>query len=390
MAQVPRVALLIETSRGYGRDLLRGIARYADLNGPWEFFLTPADFEQKLPDMKAWGGTGIIARIENMGLAKSIVASGLPVIGLDIPQEIANWTDPDTQLHEIASDSHEAARMAAEHLMNQGVTNFAYVGAADRRWSSIRQQSFQERLLESGFDLTVYPVPRLKKDQAWSQELPQMIEWLKNLAKPVGIMASNDDRGRQVLEACGAAGVRVPFEALVIGVDNDNLFCELSRPPLSSIALNAEDGGYRAAALLDRMMRGQKIERQVLLVEPLHVVERRSTEPYAMIEDEAIAAALDFLQTQAGESITIDDVVAQTDLSRRTFEIRFRDIVGRTPHEELRRLRIARVKRLLIESDQSIADIAEASGFCSPTHLSQSFRIEVGKTPSQFRKSHRS
>lgn len=389
MVQIPRVALLIETSRGYGRELLRGVARYASLHGPWEFFLTPADFVQELPDMKAWGGTGIIARIETAQLARRILDSGLPVIGLDIPKALADSLESFAQLHEIASDSEEAGRLAADHLLSRGVLRFAFVGDADRRWSQHRQESFQARLAEANREVSVYPVPKRKKDAAWSKELPLMVEWLRNLEKPVGIMASNDDRGRQVLEACNAAGVRVPFEALVMGVDNDNLFCELSRPALTSIALNAEAGGYRAAALLDRLMRGEKLEQQKLLVEPLHVVERRSTEPYAMIEDEAVAAALDFLQNQAGESITIDDVVAQTDLSRRTLEIRFRKLVGRTPHEELRRLRIERVKRLLIESEQSIADIAYATGFCSPTHLSQSFRTEVGKTPAQFRNSHR-
>jgi LacI family transcriptional regulator, galactose operon repressor len=389
MVRIPRVALLIETSRGYGRGLLRGIVRYASLHGPWEFYLTPADFEQALPDMAAWGGTGIIARIETSRLARGIVDSGLPVIGLDISQNVQIDSMVGMHLHEIASDSHQAARMAAEHLLSRGVKRFAYIGDANRRWSQIRQASFQERLAEAGLDVAIYPVPQRKHDREWSQELPVMVKWLQDLNKPIGIMACNDDRGRQVLEACSAAGVRVPFEALVIGVDNDKLLCELARPPLSSIAMNAEAGGFRAAGLLDRLMRGQEIEPQQLLVEPLHVVERRSTEPYAMIEDEDVAAALDFLQTHAAEPIGIEDLVSQIGLSRRTLEIRFRKIIGRTPHEELRRLRLVRAKRLLLETDHSISKIAFAAGFCSPTHLSQTFHKQTGMTPSQYRRAHR-
>ena len=389
MIKIPRVALLIETSRGYGRALLRGIVHYASLHGPWEFFISPGDFEQTLPDMKAWGGTGIIARVETSGLAQRILELHLPFIGLDVSQNIELDIIAGGRFHEIDSDSRQAARMAADHLLSRGLKRFAYVGEATRAWSQNRLEGFKERLAEAGSDLTIYPTPRTDRDREWAYELPMMVNWLKNLDKPTGILASSDDRGRQVLEACSAAGLRVPFEAMVIGVDNDQLLCDLSRPPLSSVALNTEKGGFRAAALLDRLMRGEQLEPQRLLVEPTHVVERRSTALQATIQDGDVIAALDFLQTHAGEPITIEDVVSQLNISRRSFEIKFQQEMGVTPHHALRQLRLDRAKRLLVETDQSVASIALASGYCTPTHLSQTFRKELNTTPSEYRQSYR-
>ncbi|MCA9260976.1 MAG: substrate-binding domain-containing protein [Planctomycetales bacterium] len=388
MVHPPRVALLIETSRGYGRALLRGIVRYARLHGPWEFYITPGDFEQKLPDMTRWGGTGIIARIENARVAKAIIATGLPVVALDISQNIPIDVLAQAQFSEVASDSRGAARLAAEHLISRGVEQFAYVGDAGRAWSQNRELGYVEFLCQRGLEPIVYRPPLRQRDRSWASELPILAEWLAKLPKPIGIMASNDDRGRQVLEACSAAHVHVPRDALVIGVDNDELLCELAPPPLSSVALNAENGGYRTAALLDEMMKGDVASPQRLVVEPLHVVERRSTESRFAMHDPDVAAALDFIQKHAGEPIGVEDVVSRLDISRRMFEIRFRQIVGRTPHQELRRLRLARAQRLLIETNLPLSKIALAAGFCSAAHMSQTFRKALETTPAQYRRSH--
>jgi len=277
-SQVPRVALLVETSRGYGRSMLRGIVRYARLHGPWQFYVTPGDFEQALPKMEQWGGTGIIARIETTKVARAVLESGLPTIALDISQNVPMEILAGARLSEIASDSLGAAKVAAEHLLSLGLKNFAYVGEPHRVWSQNRQEGFSNRLNQEGFTPFIYEPPSKKRERLWEKEQPYLSEWIAELPKPVGILACNDDRGRQVLEACQAAQVIVPLEAAVVGVDNDELLCELSTPPLSSIALNAEAGGFRAAALLDKMMNVHDHKPEQLIVEPLYVVQRRSTE----------------------------------------------------------------------------------------------------------------
>lgn len=386
MSDVPKVALLIETARGYGRQMLRGIVRYARLHGPWSLYVTPGDFEQALPKMQPWGGTGIIARIETPGIAKAILDSGLPTIALDLSGKELEPKHPLSRLSEVSSDSAGAAKMAAEHLLGRGFRHFAFVGIAGRVWSGRREAAFCRSIVTAGYAVDVYKPPRARRDRVWEREQPILADWLGHLPKPVGVMACNDDRGREVLEACRVAGIRVPEELAVIGVDNDELLCELATPPLSSVALNAEGVGYRAAALLDGMMRRRLRRRRRLVAEPLHVVTRRSTDVIA-IGDPEVAAALAFIHDHATEPIGVDDVVRHLDISRRNIEIRFQNLVGRTPHAELQRVRLQRARRFLLETNLPVPKIAEAVGYRTACYFIQVFRKEYGTTPARYRRS---
>ncbi|MCA9234638.1 MAG: DNA-binding transcriptional regulator [Planctomycetales bacterium] len=384
----PKVALLIETSRGYGRGMLRGISRYARHHGPWEFYITPGDFAQTLPLMKQWGGDGIIARLETEAVAREVCAANVPTIILDVSQNIP-LDIPDLQrFSEVVSDSNEAGRMAAEHLIDRGHTQFAYVGEYGRLWSRNREMGFRSALQKHGFDAHVYEPPTDGDLRSWEREQAVLIQWLADLPKPIGMMACNDDRGRQVLDACRRAGVKVPLEAALVGVDNDELLCELAMPPLSSVALNSDAGGYRAAALLDDLMSGRRRKPQRVTVEPIGVVERRSTQATAQYDPD-VAEAILFIHDHAGQNIGVDDVVKHVKMSRRTLEIRFRDVVGRSPYHELQRVRVERARRLLMETDLPIPRVAAAAGFSSNAYLSQVFQKWVGKTPSRFRREHR-
>jgi LacI family transcriptional regulator len=197
-------------------------------------------------------------------------------------------------------------------------------------------------------------------------------------------MACNDDRGRGVLEACRMAGVRVPDEVAVIGVDDDELFCELADPPLSSVALNAEHGGYRAAHLLDQLIRQKINVPQTLIVEPTHVVARRSTEVQA-IGDREVGAVIDFIRRNRARDFTVSDVAADIGISRRNLEVKFRRTTGRTILNEIQRIRLDHAKRMLRDTDLPIPQIAASSGYNSASYLTQVFRKEVGITPAKYR-----
>ncbi len=382
---IPKVALLVETARGYGRGLLRGIVSYARLHGPWSFYVTPGDFEQAVPRMRQWGGTGIIARIETPRVARAILETGLPTIALDLSSSQLAVDSPLAALSEVASDSFQAARMAAEHLLSRGFTRFGFVGVPGRVWSERREEGFRKRLREAGFDPLIYPLPRSRRSRRWEREQERLARWLSELPMPIGVMACNDDRGRQVLEACREAGILVPEQLAVIGVDNDELLCDLADPPLSSVALNSEAGGYRVAALLDKMMRGRVCRKQTLVVEPLHVVVRRSTDIIAL-DDREVASALRFLHDNAASPIGVDDVVSHVQLSRRSLEIRFQRTMGRTVHAEIQRVRLERAKQLLTETDLPVPKIAEATGYGSASYLGQVFRQALGTTPARYRR----
>jgi LacI family transcriptional regulator len=383
-ASCQKVALLIETSRGYGRGLLRGIVRYARLHGPWSFYITPGDFEQALPQMKLWGGSGIIARVETPRMAEAILAADIPTVIVDADPRIGPLADSISRLSNVSSDSEGAARLAAEHLKERGFEDFAFVGEPGRVWSDRRCESFAVAVRQSGFEPYVFKPPRTKKNGSWEAEQAELARWIEELPKPVGLMASNDDRGRGVLEACRLAGVRVPEEVAVIGVDNDELFCELADPPLSSVALNTEHGGYRTAHLLDQLMKQKITAPQQLIVEPTHVVTRRSTDVKAF-DGREVGAALSFIHRNRSRAFNVNDVAGAVGISRRNLEVKFRKSVGRTVLSEIQRIRLDHVKRMLRETDLPVAQIAESSGYNSASYLTQVFHKEVGASPAQYR-----
>jgi LacI family transcriptional regulator len=378
------VALLVETARAFGRDFLSGIARYARHHGPWIFHITPGDFEQVVPKMKQWGGTGIIARIPNDRVAKAILDANLPTVALGLTDEQMRRGSPLAQLSEVSSDAAHVARLATEHFLERRLTNFAYVGVEGRAWSRRRGEAFTQELQIAGYKPHVYPHPKNARDRDWERELEIIAQWLRTLPLPLGLFACNDDRGRQVLEACRLAGLMVPEEVAVLGVDNDAVFCDLADPPLSSIALNAETAGYRTAELLDGMTRGHVRGPKKVSVEAIRVVTRRSTEIVA-VEDSDVAAALQFIRREKGRSVSVADVAGEVAVSRRHLERRFRDTIGRTILQEIQLVRLEQAKRLLLETTHPIAVVAEMSGFGSCSYFNQFFHERMGMTPRSFR-----
>ena len=388
MSTIPRVALLIETARGYGRDVLRGVVRYARLHGPWSFYLTPGDFKQAVPKIKQWGGTGIIARIETPEIGKALLATKLPLVALDLSQSQLKPGSPFRRCSELSSDSRRAAQLAAEHLLDRGFQHYAFVGIAGRIWSQRREEAFCAAIREAGFEPHVYSPPRRKADRHWYREQAILEDWLRDLPRPIGLMACNDDRGRQLMEACRGAGVPVPEQAAVIGVDNDELLCELCDPPLSSVALNAERGGFEAAVLLAGLM-SRRIRKPRRIVAPaLQVVTRRSTDISAL-EDLEVARALRLVQEKATTPLRVDDIAGMLSMSRRSLEIRFERAMGRTIHREICRVRLERAKRLLLETELPLDKVAAGAGFNTASYLAQVFKNDTGMTPRQYRNSNR-
>jgi LacI family transcriptional regulator len=384
-----KVALLIETARGYGRQVLRGIVDYANHHGNWSFYVTPGDFEQALPEMERWGGTGIIARIMNPQLARAIAATGLPTIALDMPEDRSNSDGPFHGFSELATDSFAAAKMAAEHLLSKGFKHYAFVGTPGHVWSDRREKSFCERIAAAGFAPRAFRTTRRKRKLHWAVEQESLAQWLRALPKPIGLMACNDDRGREVLEACRAAQIEVPEEIAVIGVDNDSLLCDLASPPLSSVALNAERGGFEAAELLEKLMSRRITVPQRIVVEPLYIVNRHSTNIVA-VDDPDVATAMRFIRDHSGQPLRVHEVADAVGLSRRMLEIRFRAALGRSLNDEIQRVHLEMAKRLLTETDWSMEKVALASGYNGASYLSVLFQRFLKLNPTEYRRRVRS
>jgi len=380
-----KVALLIETSRGYGRQVLRGIVDYAKHHGNWSFYFAPGDFEQALPEMEQWGGTGIIARIMNARRARTVAATGLPTIELDMPLQRSEADGLHAGFSELVADSSAAAQMAADHLLSKGLKHYAFVGFPGHVWSDRREKAFRERIAAAGFATCVFRTTRRKQKLHWAMEQKSLAEWLLQLPRPIGLMACNDDRGREVLEACRAARIEVPEEIAVIGVDNDSLLCDLSSPPLTSVALNAERGGFAAAELLDKLMSRRVTSPQRIVVEPLYIVNRHSTNMVAL-DDGDVAAAMRFIRDRSNRPIRVDEVAGLVGLSRRMLEIRFRAALGRSLNDEIQRVHLETAKRLLAETDWPIEKVAHASGYNGASYLSVLFARFLGTNPTEFRR----
>jgi LacI family transcriptional regulator len=270
-------------------------------------------------------------------------------------------------------------------LLEKGFQNYAFVGIHGRVWSERREHGFCQRIAKAGHSVAVYPAPRRTSRRRWGAEQKTLARWLQKLPQPLGLMAYNDDRGREVLAACREAQLRVPEEVAVIGVDNDSLLCDLAAPPLSSVALNAERGGYDAAALLDKMMSGKGRSPQRIVAEPLYVIGRHSTDILAL-DDREIATAVRFIRDHAGQSIHIHDVAQHVGVSRRTLEVRFQKALGRSVHAEIQRMHLDKAKRILAETDWPITKVAAVAGYNDSSYLHQVFNRQVGMTPAKYRR----
>lgn len=372
-----KVALLVETSNAYARGLLRGIVAYVREHRPWSIYLSEHNRGDKPPNwLENWDGHGIIARIENNAIAEALRAVRLPAVDLSAARLIP-------ALPWFETDDGAIAHLAAEHLLERGFKLFGYAGDGRFNWSKWRAEHFQNSIRAAGRDCFVYePAKGFSLDD--EQQVDDLARWLRELPKPIGIMACYDLRGQQVLEACRRMGLAVPDEVAVIGVDNDDLLCALAEPPLSSVIPNPQRTGYEAAALLDQMMAGRKVKGETHLIPPLGVATRQSTDVLA-IDDLNVARAVNYIRKHACDGINVQDVLSAVPQSRRLLEKRFKNLIGRTPHEEIFRVQLNRVKQLLTETELPLEQIAERAGFSHVEYLSVAFKREMGMPPSKFR-----
>jgi LacI family transcriptional regulator len=373
------VALLIETSNAYARGLLRGIRAFIHEHRSWSIYVGEHRRGDRAPQwLHKWRGDGIIARIENAAIAKSVIASGLPAIDVSAARHVPN-------LLYVETDDAEIARQAADHLLQRGFRHFGYCGDPRFNWSNWRCETFHRQITQAGFDCSIYPPSRNPHGPAsWEREQAAIGAWIQSLPKPVGVMACYDIRGREVLHVCRQNGVSVPDEVAVIGVDNDELICDLADPPLSSVIPDTQRTGYEAARLLDLLMAGQSELPLAHLIKPLGIVVRGSTDVLAT-DDPDVSAAVRFIRAHAREGIKVEDVLRAVSLSRWILESRFEKLLGRTPHEEITRVQLERVKELLAETDLSLAAIAHRAGYKHVEYMSVVFKREIGVPPSQYR-----
>jgi LacI family transcriptional regulator len=286
----------------------------------------------------------------------------------------------------VIPDHAAVAQMVADYLQARHFRNFAFVGVERALWSKSRRDAFIDILRKAGFPCHVYsPLSRRRFSESWEGGQQDLAEWLGDLPKPIGLFAAHDLRALCVLDACRRRLLAVPEQVAVVGVDNDEPLCNLGDPPLSSVKIDHELIGFQSAAVLDRMMQGKKVDKKPILVQPLGVVSRRSTDIVA-IDDLLTAKAVRYIREHACEGADVSDVARHCGVSRRSMERSFNQFLGMSPHEQIVRVKLARAKQLLTETDYPLDTIATKSGLSQAAYLSVLFKRLVGQTPGEYRR----
>jgi LacI family transcriptional regulator len=367
----------------YDRKVLAGVARFVHEVGHWGLYVEDEPWA-KVPNLRTWHGHGIIADLDDASVVSAVSGLHIPVVGIG---GLANAEERPPGLGYVATDNEKIADVAAEHLLERGFRHFAYCGVPRtpyNPWVEHRRRRFKQRVEEAGYKCSVY-IGRQPTARKWEQLQAGLSQWLASLPRPVGLMACNDARARHVLEACRRIGARVPDDIAVIGVDNDEIMCELADPPLSSVIQGAEEIGYRASELLEKMMRGRAPATPWLVVPPVGIATRQSTDILA-IEDAVVVEAIRHIRQNIANRVQVSDVARHAGVSRSTLDNRFKAALGRTAHDEIERLRLNTARDLLQQTTIPLKQVAKRAGYNNVQYMTMVFRREIDDTPASVRK----
>ena len=375
-----RVVIDLNLSSYTAQNHLRGILRFAREHG-WEtsIAMRREDGVRGL-DSRRLEADGVLGGLDSpYGLSVLALRRGIPLVAFDARIRRGAAAS-------LLCDNASVAHLAAEHLLSRGFGSFAFVGEENGiAWSNERLAFFRRELAARGFSCAAYPLlPAARRaDLAFARR--DLAAWLGRLPRPVGLFAAYDIRARHVLEAARAAGLAVPSDLAVIGVDDDPLLCETALPAITSIALDTEDAGYRAAAALDEAMRGRRPSNPVVLFRGVRVAPRASTARFVG-RDALVARARAAIAASAAERLTVAALLDELDVSRRTLELRFRAETGTTPGRAIAEERLRRARELLRTTAMTQDEVAAACGFCDASHMGHHFRRRFGAPPSAFRR----
>jgi LacI family transcriptional regulator len=377
------VAVLVDTSTTWGRAVLRGINTYRLQHQQWEIFVEARGLEERLRVPPGWRGDGIIARVSTPEMAKDLKAMRIPVVN------VSGIELPEVNFPRVTTDLPASARLAATHLLERGFKHFAYFGLVGLDYVKTHRLIFTEMVKAAGGDFATLAVkPMAGAEPDWRLDLASLGEWIKSLPRPIAVLCWNASSAREIVLACHEAGLLVPEEVAVLSQANDEALCETSLVPISGIAVSGEGIGMEAARVLDGLMRGRQAPRKPILIAPLGIVTRQSTDTLA-IGDPAVVKALSYLRQNPSAQMRVEDVARQAGVSRRVLERRFVDLLDRTPADEIRRVHMERARQLLVETDMALSQVAEIAGFSSQAYFSDLFRRLAGMTPIQYRRKHR-
>jgi len=360
--------------------MLKGIAHFERTHHVWTAFHDDQGVAEADPQWirgKKW--QGVISRHTTPQVATACVEMGIPLVDL-------NDVELFPGVPKLRPDNVSIGHLGAEHFIERGYQKFGFAGFSNNLWSRERRDGFIEAVRLADRECSVFDVEYPGDSTPfWEEEqIGKIAGWLKSLPKPIGVMACVDLRAQQVISAALSVGILVPEEVAVLGANNDTIRCELADPALSSVAPNAFQSGYRAAAMLRDLLMGRLPKSMDQRVEPVGVVTRHSTDVLT-VEDRNVAAALSFIREHACRGITVDEVLQHAHASRSQMERKFREHIGRSPQAEIRRVQLRKIRQLLLETDFPLKRIAELTGFEHMEYMCVLFKRVTGSSPGSYR-----
>ena len=379
-----KIVLLLDFTEEYHKNLLRGIVRYSREFGSWGFLRMPIYYRETigiegiLKWAKDWGANGLIGQLHNNSEIWKFTNAKISVIAQDFEERFKDVPN-------ITGAYHDTGKLGAEYFLKKGFTNFAFYGFKNIVWSRERAEGFEKKIKEAGYAVHYFEHKKSRSMDLWYYKASALSRWLQSLPKPIALMTCDDNQGLHITEAGKHAGIRIPEDVAVLGVDNDENICYLSDPPLSSISMDIEKGGYEAAKLIQQMITGRTKKKYNIIVKPTHIITRASTDIYAS-DDEHIVNALKYIHLNIDKNLKVNHVLKEIPLSRRSMEKRFIQITGYPVYKYIYNLRIEKFIQKLVETDMTITEIALELGLDNTKNISRLFKQIKGVTPLAYRK----
>ena len=376
------------------QGIMTGITEYTHKKGNWQLIIWPDNSRESLSFLKQRGCKGAFVSTQTARQAKELLQLGIPVIAISTLQNMFS-------LPFISANSKEVAELACEYFLKKKFKNFAFFGLTQAKWSRERMEYFSVYLAQAGYETHVFkkeqiPITndvtsfaKLWIDTTLTQRQQELVKWLKQLPKPIAILASCDILACHLSNAVKEADLSIPNEIAILGVDNDQTMCNICDPPLSSIALNYKKAGYNAAKLLKRIISGQTSMRgQRIDIQPTHVETRGSTDIFA-IDDPDVVQALKYIKQNSNKPLQVNEVASHVYISKRSLQSKFQKTLGRSIHEEIVQAHLEIAKAMLVETNLPIDEIASRSGFHYTSNMRRAFKQFTGLLPQKYRQQRR-
>ena len=380
-----RLVYLTDFSEQFPYRLLRGIYQYAqETKEPWTVCRMPASlrdletFDRFVSWCKEWKADVVIGQFPPKDDLQEFRRNGIIVFAQDFISMFPNVPN-------ITADYKKTGELAAERCVARGFRNFAFFGNNGMCWSDARRDGFRDYLVEAGYGDRVYIYDRQRISNLWYYRQDLLRDWLLSLPKPVGVFCCDDNQAVILAEACNVLGIQIPYEVAILGVDNDEILCNMANPPITSIDVDIERGGYEVAAMTVQMKHDPTYLGNDIVLQPLHIVTRESSNVITT-KDVQVHQALTFIHSNLKHKITVTDVLAQVPMSRRLLEQRFLKATGKTIYQYISEQRIDLFARMLLDTKEPIANLAARMDEPDPKSLTRRFKELKGCTPSEYRK----